>query len=159
MKRILLLSVLLFAAVYASAQLPLYQKRGIKERPNTGKYYLLGDGKKAEELTEKHALINKQLNTMQGFRILVATLSGNGSQTKAQELKRKLQADYPDQSVYVDFDEPNFKVMVGDYRTRLEAFAFFVKLRDFYPGSIVKAQVYMFPYSSEGNVPESDDEL
>ncbi|MBO4593599.1 MAG: hypothetical protein J5678_05350, partial [Bacteroidaceae bacterium] len=46
---------------------------------------------------------------------------------------------------YIVYDEPNFKVKVGDFRTRLEAYAFLQEIKDVYKGYIIKDNIYAEP--------------
>lgn len=53
-----------------------------------------------------------------GYRVQVYTGS---NRTEAFKAQAKFQASYPDTRTYISYNEPNFKVRVGDFRTRLEA--------------------------------------
>ena len=71
-----------------------------------------------EELVNKHVSINSSKKTMQGFRIQV--YSGQ-ERTKATELKNSLLNQYPDFASYLLYQQPYFKVRIGDFKTRLDA--------------------------------------
>jgi hypothetical protein len=45
---------------------------------------------------------------------------GPGRQA-AYDAQAKFMNDYPEVPTYISYTEPNFKVQVGDFRTRLEA--------------------------------------
>jgi hypothetical protein len=53
-----------------------------------------------------------------GFRVQIFFGSSRQAAYSAQERFRQ---DYPDYRTYISYTEPNFKVHVGDFRTRLEA--------------------------------------
>ena len=53
--------------------------------------------------------------------------------------------DYPTVQAYIVYDEPNFKVKVGDFRTRLEAYAFLQEIKEVYKGYIIKDNIYAEP--------------
>lgn len=53
-----------------------------------------------------------------GYRVQIYFGSSRQSAYNAQA---KFMNDYPDVPAYVTYIEPNFKVQVGDFRTRLEA--------------------------------------
>ncbi len=53
-----------------------------------------------------------------GYRVQLYAGSDRAAAYKAQA---KFQQNYPDIRSYVTYNEPNFKVRVGDFRTRLEA--------------------------------------
>lgn len=120
-----------------------------------GNLQIVGDMRVAM-LVEKHIEMNERLRTIPGFRIQVASLSGNDSKNRAFALRDKINEAYPDIQTYVVFDEPNFKVKVGDFRTRLEAYAFLTKIKAVFPGTIIKDNVYALPLTLDDAVPETD---
>jgi hypothetical protein len=78
-----------------------------------------------DSLVEQHIETNKAANGIQGFRVQVFF----GSERKpAQDAKTKMLQLMPDEEVYLIYQQPYFKVRVGDYRTRLEAEAAYRKL-------------------------------
>lgn len=125
MRRVIFLSV----AMMWIAVLPLAAQRG--------KVSLVGDVAVAQ-MVEKHIELNNRVKTIPGFRVQIASFSGANSKTNAFELREKFMADYPQVQVYIVFDEPNFKVKVGDFRSRLEAYAFLQQIKGSYKGYIVK---------------------
>ena len=70
------------------------------------------------------ALIKRQKNanlikqTMPGYRIQIYF---GGVRQKASEIKSAFADKHNDVSAYLTYQQPNFKVRVGDFRTRLEA--------------------------------------
>ena len=53
-----------------------------------------------------------------GYRVQIYTGSNRAEAFKAQT---RFQESYPDTRTYISYSEPNFKVRVGDFRSRLEA--------------------------------------
>ncbi len=53
-----------------------------------------------------------------GYRVQIYTGSNRTEAFKAQS---RFQESYPDTRTYISYSEPNFKVKVGDFRSRLEA--------------------------------------
>ena len=105
MKRLLLLSLLLpFAMLQAQTR-------------------IVGDVA-ATQMVERHVELNQRVKTIPGYRVQIASFSGANSKTSAFNLRENFITDYPSVQAYIVFDEPNFKVKVGDFRTRLEAYAF-----------------------------------
>lgn len=109
-----------------------------------------------EQLVKKHIEFNEQLRTIPGFRIQIASLSGSNSKSNAFNLKEQVSNAFPEQQVYVIYDEPNFRVKVGDFRTRLEAYAFLQQLKATHSGTIVKDNIYPIPLDPNDWVPETD---
>jgi hypothetical protein len=88
-------------------------------------------------LVEKHIRINQVLNTMDGFRIQLFSDSGNNSKNKAQAVYDEFQARFPGIGVYLTFKSPNYKIRVGDFRTKLDAQRFLIELTADYPNAFI----------------------
>ncbi|MBO7101408.1 MAG: SPOR domain-containing protein [Bacteroidales bacterium] len=97
------------------------------------------------QMVEKHIELNSKVKTIQGFRVQIASFSGTNSKTSAFDLRDRFMLDYPTVQAYIVFDEPNFKVKVGDFRTRLEAYAFLQQIKEVYKGYIVRDNIYPEP--------------
>ena len=52
-----------------------------------------------------------------GFRIQIYY----GNETKARSLQSKFKVNFPDLYTKLDYDKPDWKVLVGNYKTKLEA--------------------------------------
>ena len=109
-------------------------------------------------LMEKHIEFNERVQTIQGYRICIAKLSGTNSKNQAFATKSKFIADFPETAAYIIFDEPNFVVKVGDFRSRLDAYAFLQKMKGKYSGTIVPDNIYPTKLEVEELVPETDDD-
>ena len=79
------------------------------------------------------------------------------SKNSAFDLRDRFNIDYPDVQVYIVFDEPNFKVKVGDFRSRLEAYAFLQQIKEFYKGYIIKDNIFPEPPAVEEYAPDDGD--
>ena len=73
------------------------------------------------KLLQEHKSFNKNQSGIVGYRINVFFDSGNNSKSKAYSIKSQLMDEYPDIEAYIVYQEPNYKVKVGDFRTRLDA--------------------------------------
>ncbi|GAB3920502.1 SPOR domain-containing protein [Mucilaginibacter myungsuensis] len=62
----------------------------------------------------------------QGYRV---QFFFGSSRAEAYAAQAKMQTRYPEYRTYITFSEPNFKVRVGDFRTRLEATRLVQELR------------------------------
>lgn len=108
------------------------------------------------QMVEKHVELNSKVQTIPGYRVQIASFSGVNSKNSAFELREKFAADYPEVQVYIVFDEPNFKVKVGDFRSRLEAYAFLQQIKDFYKGYIIKDNIFPEPPVQEEYAPDDE---
>ena len=82
--------------------------------------------------------------------------NADGGASYAAVVNRYAEA-FPEVQVYIVFDEPNFKFKVGDFRTRLEAYAFLQKIKEFYKGYVTKDNISPDPPQQLEFAP--DDEM
>ncbi len=94
---------------------------------------------RVDVLLNKHIEINQVKQTMEGFRIQVFFDSGNSSKARAQAALDEFIARYPKISAYLTFKSPNYKVRVGDFRTRLDAQRFLNDIVADYPNAFIIA--------------------
>jgi hypothetical protein len=86
-------------------------------------------------LVSKHVQINQNKKGIEGFRIQIFFDSGNNSKTNAEAIYSGFTTKYPDVPAYLSFKAPNYKVRVGDFRTRLDAQRFLNEIIGEYPGA------------------------
>lgn len=113
---------------------------------------------KVGELVKKHVEFNERLRTVPGYRVQIAALSGPNSRNQAFELKSRFKESYPDVEVYIVFSEPNFRVKVGDFTSKLDAYVFMQRIKDTYPGTIVRENVYPVHLDWSEMIPETDED-
>jgi hypothetical protein len=88
---------------------------------------------KIKELLAKHAEINSKA-PIKGFRIKIHF---GGDKAKANEIKGKFIARFPEVPAYTKYDVPNFNVRVGDFRTKLEAYKFLKEIQPEFPSAFI----------------------
>ena len=71
---------------------------------------------------------------VRGFRVQI--FSGS-SRSDAYAVESKFQSSYKDIASYVTYEEPNYRVKVGDFRSRSEATSFMRELRSQYSNVFV----------------------
>lgn len=138
----LLLPLLLMASLGCAAQ--------------RGHVFIVGDVA-ATQMVEKHIELNAKVKTIPGYRVQIASFSGVSSKLNAFNLRDKFMLDYPGVQAYIVFDEPNFKVKVGDFRTRLEAYAFLQQIKDAYKGYLVRDNIYPEPPQQVDYAPDDQE--
>jgi len=94
---------------------------GLLFAQDKGKVEVVKDPK-VDSLVQDYVLGDKGKNiapvSSDGYRIQIFS----GSDRKAAyDAQAKFKTKYPDLATYLTYRAPNFKVRVGDYRTRLEA--------------------------------------
>ena len=119
------LFIMLSCNFYAGAQVSVYQPE------------------KATELLDKHLTVNKNnAGKLMGFYVQICSESGSNSRERAENVRKTFLSKYPKVSAHVSFKEPNFRVRVGDFRTRAEARGFREQIQgDFPQGFVVKDEI------------------
>lgn len=96
-------------------------------------------------LVAKHIRINEEGKGFPGFRVQIFSDSGNGARERANEKRSAFVSKYPDVPAYLDFNNPNFIVRVGDFRTKLEARKFLNTVAVDFPYSFVRKDMIQPP--------------
>lgn len=95
---------------------------------------------KVDELVEKKAEYHKITNgEMDGYRIKIHF---GIDREAAKTVSSKFTAKFPDISTDEEYQQPNWVVLVGDFKTKLEAFEALKKIQIEFPSAfIVKGKV------------------
>ena len=89
------------------------------------------DSKQIKSLIKKKISYNKEFGF--GFRIQLF----NGLETRAKKLKSKFSIENPEIRTYLRYSKPEWKVRVGNYKTKLEADKALNIFKENYPGAII----------------------
>ncbi len=87
-----------------------------------GDVVIYGD-EHVNDLLKKHVAINKKKcpHLVKGYRVQIYSSAGNGSREKATQDQIRFLSNYSSVNAYSIWEQPNWKVRVGDCRTRFEA--------------------------------------
>ena len=107
---------------------------------DTGKVDIIQD-RQINELLSKHIEINSKAS-IKGYRIKIHFGS---DKTKAREVKTKFIALFPNVPAYEKYDQPNFNIRVGDFRSKLEAYKFFKEVQTEFPSAFLVQDYIEFP--------------
>jgi hypothetical protein len=118
----------------------LFFTNPIFAQKDTGKVEYIQDYK-IKELQAKHIDVNAK-TPINGYRIKIHFGS---DKTKAKEVKAKFIAKFPNIPAYEKYDQPNFNIRVGDYRTKLEAYKVFKEIQVEFPSSFIVSDEIEFP--------------
>lgn len=99
---------------------------------DTGKVEFVQDYK-VQELLNKHIEINLKA-PIKGYRVKIHFGS---DKNKAREIKGNFIAKFPDVPAYEKYDQPNFNIRVGDFRTKLEAYKFLKEVQVEFPSAFL----------------------
>ena len=103
-----------------------------------GRVEIIAD-RRIDSIIQIHKKINEDKQTMSGYRV---QLFFGAERKKANDIKSDFLEKHPDINAYLIYQQPNYKVRVGDFRTRLEAFNLFKKISaDFSSAFIVKDEI------------------
>jgi hypothetical protein len=95
---------------------------------------------KVDQLIEKKAEYHKLTNgEIDGYRIKIHF---GVDKEVARNVRTKFSAKFDEYSTYEDYQQPNFVVLVGDFKTKLEAFEALKKIQvEFANAFIVKGKI------------------
>ncbi len=144
MNRITLYKILVHAIVVFLLSSPAVKGFTQDNNKEKGHIQVIQDDR-VDLLVSKHIQINQNRNGMEGYRIQIFFDSGNNSKTKAQSIYEGFKAKYPNVRAYLSFKSPNYKVRVGNYRTRLDAQRFLNDIIIEYPNAWIIADLINLP--------------
>jgi hypothetical protein len=95
---------------------------------------------KVRQLIEKKAEYNRVTNGgLDGYRIKIHF---GIDREAAENMRVKFSTKFPDFTTYKEYQQPNFVVLVGDFKTKLEAFESLKKIQPDFPNAfIVKGRI------------------
>ena len=82
---------------------------------------------------------------LSGYRIRVYFENGQNARARSEAIARSVSAAYPGIGVYRTFESPNFKVMVGDFRTKDDALKVYQSLKASYPTALLLKDTINYP--------------
>ncbi len=91
----------------------------------------IGDAR-IDTLLQMHILQNEKFPVIPGYRIQIYKESGNAALQEALTIRDKFEQRFH-VPAYITFNEPYYRVRVGDFRTRLDAIRFLEKIKRVYP--------------------------
>jgi len=84
-------------------------------------------------LLDKHVELNRKFRGSPGFRIQIYFGNGNKAKEEALRIRNSFSEEFPNTESYISFQTPFFKVRVGDYITRYDAYLAFQEISKKYP--------------------------
>jgi hypothetical protein len=92
----------------------------------------IGDAR-IDSLLRLNVMQNKKFPTVPGYRIQIFKGSGNNALNEALVVRDKFMAKYHGVPAYITFNEPYYRVRVGDFRTRVDAIRLLQRIKRQYP--------------------------
>lgn len=90
---------------------------------------------KIDEIIAKKKQFNKSLKEVNGYKIQLFY----GNEKNSHKIKEEFEAMFPEIDATIIFSSPQWKVQIGNYRTRLEADRNLIEIKKEYSGAIVIA--------------------
>ncbi len=137
-----------FLFLFSFPEISVFSQQYTQRNP-TEKYIQQGEGRvqvfqdeRIDLLVSRHIEENKKGSGIPGFRVRIFSQTGHSARQNANQVRAEFLRRYPDTEGYLTYDAPNFKVYVGDFRTRSEAIKFHKRIsRDFPNAFIVSDQI------------------
>jgi len=112
--------------------------------PGAGTVVIIQDSR-IDTVVRRHIEYNLSHKGIDGYRIQIFYDAGNNSHLRATKVAEEYQLLYPGDTAYVLFHEPNYKVRIGDFRTRLDAEGVLQDVISDYPNAFVIQDRINFP--------------
>ncbi len=100
---------------------------------------------KVASLLFKKVEVNKAKASQQGYRIQIMSATGANSRDKANMAKAEFLTKFNDIEIYIVYQAPYFKVRLGDFRTKLDAFNYLQNILEVYPHAFVVSDKVNIP--------------
>ena len=152
--RIFLSILLLFVAGYSWGQhdsIPPVQKEmdiihelSQPDPENGAVVYVTGDPR-IEQLLKMNRTNNKKGYSYQGYRIqILSTSSYNSNIDSLKKYTENFEKLFPGIPAYLQYFDPDFKIRVGNFHSRLETIPTLKRIRKKYPNSYpVKTEIFL----------------
>lgn len=120
------------------------------EIKNSPTHYLLKKNQviqdsRVDTLLQWHIAMNKRRNGLDGYRLEIFFNSDHNAREKALEVKTEFLKMYPDLDAYIQFQAPNFRVRIGNFRTKSEALKVKERIKRHYPNAFRVDDIIQFP--------------
>ena len=119
--------IIIFLLIFTSV------KAQVNAKDKKGEIEIIAD-QKIKNLVERHKLLNESKMSTPGYRV---QLYSGSQRAKANETKDEFSKLFPDIESYVFYQQPNFRVRVGDFKTKLEAERFQKTIATLYPSAFI----------------------
>lgn len=143
------LFIIIIASIFASSlsaqekRIELAQTGLFPSGYNNNAQVFINENAKLQSIINNHKSRNEHKQEIRGWRIRVYMGSGRTAREEANRVKMKIRTSYPEVEPHLVHHSPYFKILVGDFRTRIEAESFRNKLKREYPNCYVVESVVL----------------
>ncbi|MBO4339896.1 MAG: SPOR domain-containing protein [Bacteroidales bacterium] len=153
MKRLIFLLSALMLAATAGAQELDSLTRATMDTTLVGRdiMTLMGSGIRVSQSSAVRTALSNYVSanrskSVPGYRIRVFYDNSPQARTRSESIAAYIRAQYPEAGVYRSFESPNYKVTVGDFRSKEEALKLYMALKGIYPTAyIIKEKSINYP--------------
>jgi hypothetical protein len=115
-----------------------------QESEHEGQLTVIQDAR-VDTLMNRFIEVNTVNPRIEGWRVEIFFEAGNFSKKQAMEAKAAFVEKFPDIPAYLLFQQPYYKVRVGDFRTKMEAEKLLNVIERDYPNAFVVVDEINFP--------------
>lgn len=94
-----------------------------------------------DRLMQKQREVYAANSTMNGFRVQIFMEIGNEAVDHANVVKKEFEEQYPELPIYLSYEQPYYRLRVGDFRNRVEAEKYLRILKPQYGVAFVTADI------------------
>lgn len=99
-----------------------------------------------DQIETKHLEAWSKVKKVEGYRIQIMALSGSNSKSIIEKMQVDFSASFPEIPAYVTYFEPSFRLRVGDFRNKLDAYRVYKMISIQFPGAyIIKDKIEYLP--------------
>lgn len=118
---------------------------GESNLPELLKSIKINQDSRLNDMLSWHIANNRTNNSIDGYRVEIFFSSNIDAKQKALKKKVEFLSIYPDNTVHVIYNSPNFRVRVGDFRTKNEALKLYREIKATYPVAFIVTDKIDFP--------------
>ncbi|NOU60076.1 hypothetical protein [Marinifilum caeruleilacunae] len=132
-----------------------------REKDSLGVVNIIQD-ERINQLLNTDSIINSQKQSFTGYRIQIF-FGGSTDRERAFEIKEEFLELFPEERAYVVYTAPDFRVRVGNFRTKLECIELYKACTKYYPNCYpVKTEIMfsdLVPLEKESEELIVDEEM
>lgn len=110
---------------------------------SSGQYSMKTQDSLIKVLVNRHVAISQVHHSMPGYRVQIFF---GPQRLKANEIKTEFLQNFPNTGAYLVYQQPNFKIRVGDFKTRLEAMKFLKEIQPLYSTAFLVKDEVKLPF-------------
>lgn len=110
-------------------------------------------------LVDRHKRLSE--GALQGYRIQIYRGSGQSARNEVEENQQRfIQTfkNFDSRAIYATYEAPYFKLRVGDFRNKNEAFEYLAKIKQVFPNAYIVNSSINFPKLESGVSASSNNE-